>query len=125
MKYIAYINKEDDSYVAAVPDLNYTSSFGDTFEEAVDNIKEAAELYCEDLKELPKVSSFEELLKTADLEPDSIAQIIDVKVEKTVRFNVIMPSDIKDLVDEKVKSDGTLNRSSYLTELARQDLAAG
>lgn len=123
MKYIAFIHKEDDSYVAAVPDLNYTSSFGDTFEEAVDNIKEAAELYCEDEEELPKASSYEELLENADIEKGSTPQLIDVKVEKNVRFNVIMPMDIKDKVDAKAAITHKGNRSAYLTDLAREDVA--
>ena len=124
MKYIAFIHTEDDSYVAAVPDLNYTSSFGDTFEEAVDNIIEASELYCEDLDQLPKASSYEELLKTADLESGAIAQIIDVKVEKNVRKNIMFPSDLLKAIDKKAANTHSGNRSAYIQDLARQDLAA-
>ena len=124
MKYIAFIHKEDDSYVAAVPDLNYTSSFGDTFEEAVDNIKEACELYCEDLKELPKASSYEELANNADIEAGSTPQLIDVKVEKNVRVNIMLPSDLLKAIDEKAATSNSGNRSAYIQDLARQDLAA-
>lgn len=82
MQYLAFIHKEDNDYVAVVPDLNFTSSYGETFEEAVEMIKEAAELYCEDLRPLPKASTLEELLQRddLDLEPNAIPQVIDIKI---------------------------------------------
>jgi hypothetical protein len=45
-------------------------------------IKEAAELYCEDLTPLPKASTLEELLQRddLDLEPNAIPQFIDIKI---------------------------------------------
>ena len=42
MQYIAFMHKEEGAYVATVPDLNYTSSYGDTFNDAVQNIIEAS-----------------------------------------------------------------------------------
>lgn len=82
MKYVAFIHKEDNDYVAVVPDLGFTSSYGETFEKAVEMIKEAAELYCEDLTPLPKASTLEELLQRddLDLEPNAIPQFIDIKI---------------------------------------------
>ncbi len=43
------IEKDDDGYFAYVPDLPGCQSQGDTFEEALENIREAAELYLETL----------------------------------------------------------------------------
>ena len=63
MKYICLIHKENKQYVATIPDLNNVSTFGDTFEEVIHNIKEASELYCEDLKTLPKASNLDIILK--------------------------------------------------------------
>ena len=124
MEYVAFINKENDTYVAVVPDLNFTSSYGATFQEAVHNIVEASELYCEDLKTLPKPSSLEELMQKKDdldLEKDAIPQLINVKVEKLKRINVMMRSDIIEVLPERlVEFNG--NRSAYFQHLAIKDL---
>lgn len=121
MEYIAFIHKENDDYIAVVPDLNYVSSYGTTFIEAIHNIVEASELYCEDLKSLPKPSNLEELEKSEDLEPDAIPQLINVKVEKLKRINVMMRTDIIDILPERlVEFNG--NRSAYLQKLVIQDL---
>jgi len=123
MKYIAFIHKEDDGYVTVVPDLNFTSSYGNTFEDAVKNIIEASELYCEGLKTLPKASTLDELLNNpeVELENDAIPQLIDVKVEKLKRINVMMRSDILEVLPERlVEFNG--NRSAYLQTLVLQDL---
>lgn len=123
MQYIAFMHKEDNDYVAVVPDLGFTSSYGETFAKAVEMIKEAAELYCEDLKTLPKSSTLEELLQRndLDLEPNAIPQLIDIKVEKLKRINVMMRSDIVEILPERlVEFNG--NRSAYLQNLVIQDL---
>ena len=124
MEYVAFINKENDTYVAVVPDLNFTSSYGATFQGAVHNIIEAGELYCEDLKTLPKPSSLEELMQKKDeldLEKDAIPQLINVKVEKLKRINVMMRNDIIEVLPERlVEFNG--NRSAYFQHLAIKDL---
>jgi len=123
MEYIAFIHKEDDDYVAVVPDLNFTSSYGITFKDAVHNIVEASELYCEDMAKLPKTSSLEELDQRddLDLESDAIPQLINVKVEKLKRINVMMRSDIIEILPERlVEFNG--NRSAYLQNLVIADL---
>lgn len=123
MEYIAFIHKEDDAYVAVVPDLNFTSSYGATFKEAVHYIVEACELYCEDLSTLPKSSSLEELMQRddLDLETGAMPQLINVKVEKIKRINIMMRSDIIEVLPERlVEFNG--NRSAYLQNLVIQDL---
>jgi predicted RNase H-like HicB family nuclease len=124
MEYIAFIHKENGDYVATVPDLNYTSSYGSTFKDAVHNIMEAAELYCEDLAELPRASSLEKLETGADIEEGATPQLIDVKVEKNVRVNIMMRSDLLKAIDEKAAQTHKGNRSAYLQDLARNDIAA-
>ncbi len=51
----ALIHKEEDMYVAACPEIG-TVSQGYTIEEAINNLKEATELYLEEfpLKETPR-----------------------------------------------------------------------
>ncbi|OGM16048.1 hypothetical protein A2V56_02455 [Candidatus Woesebacteria bacterium RBG_19FT_COMBO_42_9] len=52
MKYTAVFTPEETGgYSVVIPALSGCISQGDTFEEALANIKEAAELYLEDLKE--------------------------------------------------------------------------
>ena len=123
MEYIAFIHKENSAYVAVVPDLNFVSSYGDTFTKVVHNIVEASELYCEDLKTLPKTSTLEELMKKEDFEIESGAmpQLINVKVEKLKRINVIMRSDIIDVLPQRL-AEFNGNRSAYLQNLVIADL---
>jgi predicted RNase H-like HicB family nuclease len=45
------IEKDDDGYFAYCPELEGCQSQGDSLEEVLDNIKEAAELYIETLSE--------------------------------------------------------------------------
>jgi len=70
MKYIAFIYQDEhnDGFNAIVPDLAGCFSCGKTFEEACKMIKEATELYCEDLDSLPQSSSLEILLARTNLD---------------------------------------------------------
>ena len=125
MEYIAFIHKEEDDYVAVVPDLNFTSSYGDTFIDVVHYIIEACELYCEDLKTLPKASTLEILLnnKEIEIEENATPQLINIKVEKLKRINVMMRRDIIEILPERlVEFNG--NRSAYLQNLVIQDLSS-
>jgi len=53
MKYIVECEKEGNEFVAVIPDLNYTSTYGKDEKEVLENIKEAALLYLEGLEEFP------------------------------------------------------------------------
>jgi len=44
--YTAVVWKEEKGYVSKCPELG-VASCGETFEEAVDNLKEAVEIYCQ------------------------------------------------------------------------------
>ena len=67
--FTAIIQKEEDMYVASCPEVG-TVSQGDTIEEALDNLREATELYLEEfpVKEAkhPIMTTFEvaEVAKT-------------------------------------------------------------
>jgi predicted RNase H-like HicB family nuclease len=125
MKYIAFIytDEHEDGFNAMIPDLDGCFSCGDTFEEACEMIKEAGELYCEDLQKLPKASTLKELLNRNDLDipKNAMPQLVNVKVEKLKRINVMMRTDIIDVLPERlVEFNG--NRSAYLQNLVIQDL---
>ena len=122
MEYIAFIHKEDDSYVAIVPDLGYTSSFGSTFMEAVHNIVEACELYAEDEEVLPMARSLEQLTKEVELDGKATPQLINVKVEKNVRINVMLPAGLLRDINIKAKESYQGNRSAYIQDLMQRDI---
>lgn len=121
MEYIAFIHKEDDSYVAIVPDLEYTSSFGSTFTEAVHNIVEACELYAEDEEALPIARSLEQLTKEVELDART-PQLINIKVEKNVRINVMLPAGLLRAINTKAKESYQGNRSAYIQDLMQRDI---
>ena len=56
MQFNAIIEKDENGYYAYVPELKGCMSQGDTFEETIANIKEAAELYVASLEEDEKQS---------------------------------------------------------------------
>lgn len=124
MEYIALIHKEENDWVAIVPDLNYTSSYGNSFVETVHNIIEACELYCEDLKVLPKARSLEEIIKSEEIENGAIPQLIDVKVQKNVRINVMLDTGILQIANEKALLHHNGNRSAYIQDLIARDIRA-
>ncbi len=60
--FTAVVHQEDEVYVADCPEVG-TSSYGDTIEEAIANLKEATELYLEVVPQTeikrPLVTTFE------------------------------------------------------------------
>ena len=61
--YTAVVHREDDWYVAECPEIGVVSQ-GKTLDEAVANLKEAAELY---LEEFPAPHSERSLITTFDV----------------------------------------------------------
>lgn len=56
MQFNAIIEKDESGYFAYIPELKGCYSQGDTFEDALINIREAAELYIETLDDEEKKS---------------------------------------------------------------------
>ncbi len=56
MQLNAIIEKDENGYFAYIPELKGCYSQGDTFEDTLINIREAAELYLESLDEVEKNS---------------------------------------------------------------------
>lgn len=61
--FTAVVHKEEDLYVAECPEVG-TASQGETIEEAVNNLKEATELY---LEEFPIKQTFRPFLTTFEV----------------------------------------------------------
>ncbi len=61
----AVLHREEDMYVAECPEVG-TFSQGKTIEEAVDNLKEATELY---LEEFPMETEVKSIITTFEVSP--------------------------------------------------------
>jgi predicted RNase H-like HicB family nuclease len=64
-EYTAIVWKESEGYVSKCPELG-VASCGDTFDEAVRNLREAVELYLENAKDLGIIADLEENLTTKE-----------------------------------------------------------
>jgi predicted RNase H-like HicB family nuclease len=74
-EYTAVVWKEEKGFVSKCTELS-VASCGDTFEEAVDNLKEAVELYIENAKELNLMEDIEESLTVKEKFTGSFALVI-------------------------------------------------
>ncbi len=86
MKYPVVIHKDEDSdYGVTIPDLPGCFSAGETFDEALEMAREAAELYLEGLLEegetMPEPSAIETLMTDPDY-ADGVWALIDVDLSK-------------------------------------------
>lgn len=64
-EYTAVVWKESQGYVSKCSELN-VASCGDTFDEAIGNLREAVELYLENAIELDIIGEVEESLTTKE-----------------------------------------------------------
>jgi predicted RNase H-like HicB family nuclease len=65
LEYTGVVWKESDGYVSKCPELG-VASCGDTFEEAVSNLKEAVGLYLENAEELGLMEDVKESLTSKE-----------------------------------------------------------
>ncbi len=75
LEYTAVVWKEEKGFVSKCTELS-VASCGDTFEEAVDNLKEAVELYIENAKELNLMEDIEESLTVKEKFTGSFALVV-------------------------------------------------
>ena len=81
-EYTAVVWKEKKGFVSKCPELG-VASCGDTFEEAVNNLKEAVELYIENGKELHLMEDIEESLTVKEKFTGSFELVSDAKTSDT------------------------------------------
>ena len=63
--YTAVVWKETEGYVSKCPELG-VASCGDSFDDAINKLREAVELYLENAKELDLIEEVEESLTTKE-----------------------------------------------------------
>lgn len=123
---------DTEAYGVVVPDISGCFSAGDTFEEALSNIKEAIaghlEILAEDGEDIPLASEASKFLDNAEFN-GFIWAVVDVDVSrylgKAEKVNVTLPSRLIRMIDDKVGKDKPYkSRSAFLAAGAEKMLHA-
>lgn len=120
------VGSEDHAYGIVVPDLPGCFSAGDTLDEAMDNAKEAVELWLETVIDdggtVPQPRSITEHHANPEYRGWAWAVItIDLAElsDKVERINITLPSRILRRLDAAARAAGE-TRSAYIAQLALQ-----
>lgn len=112
------------AYGVVVPDLPGCFSAGDTLEEALDNAKEAIELWLEvaidEGAAIPEPRSLAELQRKREFKGWTWAVVaVDIAAlsDKTERINITLPSRVLRRIDQAAKAAGE-SRSGYIARRA-------
>lgn len=127
MKFIIAIEPgtKTSAFGVVVPDLPGCFSAGDTLDKAVDNAREAIELWCETVIEDGGDVPVTKTLAEHQLDPDFagwIWAVVEVPVERyfgpAEKLNITLPRLLLAKIDEYARSHGE-TRSGFLAEAAR------
>ena len=123
---------DTDAYGVIIPDIQGCFSAGDTFEDALENAKEAIaghlEILAEDGAAIPLASQVSNFLDNEDFK-GFIWAIVDIDLSrylgKAEKVNVTLPSRLIHLIDDKVgKNKPYKSRSAFLAAGAEKILQA-
>ena len=123
---------DTDAYGVIIPDIKGCFSAGDTFEDALENAKEAIaghlEILAEDGADIPLASQVSNFLDNEDFK-GFIWAIVDIDLSrylgKAEKVNVTLPSRLIHLIDDKVGKDKPYkSRSALLAAGAEKILQA-
>ena len=127
MKFIIAIEPatETTAFGVVVPDLPGCFSAGDTLDKAVDNAREAVELWCqtviEDGGDVPMAKTLAEHQSDPDF-AGWIWAVVEVPVERyfgrAEKLNITLPRLLLVKIDEYARAHGE-TRSGFLAEAAR------
>lgn len=126
MRFPVVLHTDDGvRYGATVPDLPGCFSAGDTFDEALDSVREAIDLHLEGLIEeggdVPVPRTIAEHRANLDF-ADGVWAAVDVDVSryegKAEKINITIPRRLLVKIDEYAKAHGS-TRSGFLAEAAR------
>ena len=113
---------DTEAFGVIVPDIQGCFSAGDTFEEALENVKEAIashlEILAEDNEDIPLASNVSKHLDDSEYK-GMIWAVVDIDVSrylgKAEKVNVTLPSRLIRLIDDKVGKDKPYkSRSAFL-----------
>lgn len=123
---------DTDAYGVIIPDIKGCFSAGNTFEDALENAKEAIaghlEILAEDVADIPLASQVSNFLDNEDFK-GFIWAIVDIDLSrylgKAEKVNVTLPSRLIHLIDDKVGKDKPYkSRSALLAAGAEKILQA-
>jgi predicted RNase H-like HicB family nuclease len=126
MRFPVVLHTDDGvRYGVTVPDLPGCFSAGDTFDEALDSVREAIDLHLEGLIEeggdVPVPRAIAEHRANLDF-ADGVWAAVDVDVSryegKAEKINITIPRRLLVKIDEYAKAHGS-TRSGFLAEAAR------
>lgn len=133
MKFIVAIEpgNAQHAFGVVVPDLPGCFSAGDTLDEALDNAKEAIELWCETVIEdggmIPPTATLARHQANEDF-AGWIWAVVDAPVERYLgpaeKINITLPRLLLARIDDYAKAHGA-TRSGFLAEAARQAMKPG
>lgn len=130
MFYPICLEKVSDGYVVSVPDVPGCFSAGDTFAEALQNVKEAIVFHIEGIMEdgepIPQPSSIELHQKNPEFKT-FIFSGVDVDLThlmgKAEKINITLPGLLIKRIDEFVaRHPDYKNRSNFLAKIATDKL---
>lgn len=121
MKYIALIHKEENSdYGVSFPDFPGCVSAGETLEQVKVMAQEALISHIDLLKEMgeliPTPTTLEEIMMCSE-NRSTIAFVVDIPSDRTVRINITLPDDVLSVIDRRARKLH-LSRSAFLAEAA-------
>ena len=122
--YYAIFKKTSDSIEVEFPDLKGCLTFGDDWEEALENAEDAlaAWLAHAEKQDIKEPSKHDELVHLSEhLIPISVNEKIMDSYQELKRFNVIFPKKTLETIDKARKKIG-LKRSTFLQKAAEEYL---
>lgn len=130
MRYPIVLHTDDGTrYGVTVPDLPGCFSAGDTFDEALDSVREAIDLHAEGMTEdgedLPVPRSIAEHQRNPDY-AGGVWAVVDVDLSrylgKAEKINITLPKRVLVRVDEYARAHGE-SRSGFLARAALEAMA--
>jgi len=118
-------DQEQGGFTVLAPDLPGLVTEGESMEEALANLQEAAELYLDDADEAPAPSTLETVMEHEEVrEHGATVAFADIDTSfldrRPIRLNVSLPAGLVKRMDEAARKRG-MTRSGYLAWAA--DLA--
>jgi len=116
---------EEQAFGVVIPDLPGCFSAGDTLDEAIENAREAIDLWCEttitdDAKELPSPAPLSVHQSSSEYS-GWIWAVVEVPIERyfgpAEKINITLPRRVLARVDDYTKAHGE-SRSGFLTRVA-------
>lgn len=122
MHYPVVVHKDEgSSYGVIVPDIQGCFSAGDTYEEALENAREAIECHIEGLlidnEVIPAAQSVDKYIHNIDYK-DGVWALVDVDLSrisgKSKRINITLPERVLNAIDLYTKTHEVKNRSALI-----------